>query len=437
MDNRVLPPATLYRGLLLFGAIVVPAFGIVFRSIAPHEVDPWSLRLAFSAMCVVLLASSRSEQRLAASVLLASFVVEAHMIVLATANGFSGDRVVAILVAFFCVMLSFRRAGETLAFGAFTAVLTAVGYRSAATPAVSQGVLQASLLTITAVLVVATESRRRMGVQLERSHRELEGRVEQRTRDLAVSMAQLEREIVVRKRAETEATAASVAKSAFLANMSHEFRTPLNAILGYTELLIEEAEALALGMFREDLGRVRGAASHLLSMIGHVLDLASIEAGRLRLHTEPVAVGPLLDSVCETARPLLDAGRNTLSQSCTDGLVANTDPDRLRQIVLNLLSNAAKFTDEGRVDVSAWSEGDRVFVSVSDTGMGIPDEVLPRLFEEFTQVDGTSTRRFGGTGLGLAISRRLARALGGDIGVRSTLGQGTTFTVTLPAGPAG
>jgi signal transduction histidine kinase/DNA-binding response OmpR family regulator len=235
-----------------------------------------------------------------------------------------------------------------------------------------------------------------------------------------------------------QAMAATRAKSQFLTNMSHELRTPLNAIIGITEMLKEEAEETGEVPLVEPLNRIHHAGTHLLALINEILDLAKIEAGKLELHPEEVDLDVLMADVSKTAETLATKNGNRLDVEIAPDLGRiQVDPVRLRQVVLNLLSNACKFTKSGTVTLRAVRAtglgGDWVTISVQDTGIGMTEEQLGRLFQEFTQADSSTTRKYGGTGLGLAISRRLCRLMGGDIEVQSMVGIGSTFTVTLPA----
>jgi signal transduction histidine kinase len=230
---------------------------------------------------------------------------------------------------------------------------------------------------------------------------------------------------------------ASEHKSQFLSSMSHELRTPLNAIIGLTELLCDNAARFGTEKALEPLRRVLGAGRHLLNLINDILDLSKIEAGRMDLTLESVGIGPIVEEVLGTARPLAEQNSNALALDCPDGIGSvHADSMRLRQILLNLLSNACKFTKGGVVRlriVRAEESGQHwVDFAVSDTGIGMTEEQLGRLFQQFSQADASTTRQFGGSGLGLVISRRLCRLMGGDITATSAPGEGSTFTVRLP-----
>jgi signal transduction histidine kinase len=231
---------------------------------------------------------------------------------------------------------------------------------------------------------------------------------------------------------------ASERKSQFLASMSHELRTPLNAIIGLTEMMVSNAARFGMEKALEPLRRVNAAGTHLLGLINEVLDLSKIEAGKLELNPEPVNLGRLIDEVIGTAGQLAEKNQNRRVVEAQENLGAlNADPMRVKQILLNLLSNACKFTKEGEVAlrVRKVADGrDWVELAVADTGIGLTAEQQAKLFQEFTQADSLTARRYGGTGLGLALSRKLARMMGGDVTVTSEPGKGSVFTVRLPSG---
>jgi signal transduction histidine kinase/CheY-like chemotaxis protein len=235
-----------------------------------------------------------------------------------------------------------------------------------------------------------------------------------------------------------QAEQANQAKSAFLANMSHELRTPMNAILGYSEMLIEEAKDLDQEDFIPDLQKINKAGTHLLALINDILDLAKIESGKMEAFAEDIDIDSLIDEVSGTAHPLMEKNNNTLSIERGNELgKAHQDLTKLRQTLFNMLSNAAKFTHDGtitlHVDRSVEAGVDWLTFAVSDTGIGIAADKVEHVFEEFTQADDSTTRDYGGTGLGLAISRRFCQLLGGDLNATSEFGQGSTFTIRVPA----
>jgi signal transduction histidine kinase len=228
---------------------------------------------------------------------------------------------------------------------------------------------------------------------------------------------------------------ASQHKSRFLANMSHELRTPLNAIIGVSEMLREDAEALKQDL--EPLDRVLGAGRHLLALINDILDLSKIEAGRMELHLDTFELRPLIDDVVKTIEPLAAKSGNRVVAQCDDAIkTMHADQTRVRQTLLNLASNANKFTEKGTVTIDARQRAedgrDWMTIAVADTGIGMTAEQMARLFQEFSQASSATASKYGGTGLGLAISRRFCQMMGGDITVESEPGRGSTFTIRLP-----
>lgn len=272
---------------------------------------------------------------------------------------------------------------------------------------------------------------------LKLAHSGLEEKVRDRTLDLRTEIA--ERKVIERDLAAAKLTAeeSNRAKSAFLANMSHELRTPLNAIIGYSEMMQEDAKAVESVEMVDDLGKVLASARHLLSLIGDILDLSKIEAGQMKMHLETVLVSNLLYEVLPTAEVLAKKNGNALE--CTEPMWEGTilvDPLRFRQCLLNLISNACKFTEGGKISIAIQEarqdEKDWILWSVSDTGLGISPEGRAKLFQSFSQVDSSNTRKFGGSGLGLAISQQFCHAMDGHISVESEVGGGSTFTIHIP-----
>jgi PAS domain S-box-containing protein len=240
------------------------------------------------------------------------------------------------------------------------------------------------------------------------------------------------------QKAKEAAESANRAKSTFLANMSHELRTPLNAIIGYSEMLIEDAEDRGQGEFIPDLQKIREASKQLLSLINDVLDLSKIEAGKMKLYLETFEVTDLIQDVVSTVQPLVEKNANNLIIHSADGLgTMYTDLIKVRQGLVNLLGNASKFTEHGTIRLDATRQtmdgADWMTFSVSDTGIGMTPEQMEKLFQPFSQAEVSMTRKYGGTGLGLEITRRFCKILGGDITAKSRPGEGSTFTIQLPA----
>lgn len=234
-----------------------------------------------------------------------------------------------------------------------------------------------------------------------------------------------------------EAVNANNVKSQFLANMSHELRTPLNAIIGYSEMLREEAEELGEAVFVEDLQKISRAGNHLLALINDILDISKIEAGKMELHIENCSLPDLMQDVIATMRPLIEDKGNQLIYEGLDHGQMVVDVLKMRQVFLNLLSNANKFTDQGKitmlVDAKQHGGRDGYSVTIQDTGIGMTDAQMDKLFQPFTQIDSSMTRKYGGTGLGLSISQRIMEMLGGHIEVNSEFGVGTSFVCWIPS----
>jgi PAS domain S-box-containing protein len=251
--------------------------------------------------------------------------------------------------------------------------------------------------------------------------------------------------------AKVAAETANRAKSQFLANMSHELRTPLNAIIGYSEMLQEEAEDLEQEDFIPDLQKIYGAGKHLLGLINDILDLSKIEAGRMELYVETFDVSTMIEDVVTTIQPLVEKNGNTLKVESDKNIGSlQADLTKVRQSLFNLLSNATKFTQQGTITLTvtketkledsllvqpATSPQDWIIFRVTDTGIGMTSEQISKVFQAFIQADASTTRQYGGTGLGLAITKKLCQIMGGDVFVTSIVGEGSTFTIQIPATP--
>jgi signal transduction histidine kinase len=214
-------------------------------------------------------------------------------------------------------------------------------------------------------------------------------------------------------------------------------RTPLNSVIGFTRVVLRKIEGQIENAQKENLHKVLVSAEHLLKLINGLLDLAKIEAGRMEVYAETFKIDEVVRIATATVEPILKNGNVRLVTEISPELPAiRTDRDKLKQVVLNLLSNSAKFTDAGEIKVAAWSENDSLKLAISDTGIGMKKEALEHIFEEFQQAEKTTASKYGGTGLGLAIVQKFINLMGGKIGVESEVGKGSKFTITLPISPA-
>ncbi len=258
--------------------------------------------------------------------------------------------------------------------------------------------------------------------------------------DVQHARSKLERMNVDLADAQNAAERASAAKSVFMSNMSHELRTPLNVIIGYTSSMLNMPQMYKYvplpPVYRNDIQLIKENGEYLVGLINDILDLSKIEAGKLELHSQAVNLPDLLRGTIATAIGLLKDKPVQIVPDFPDPMpYVWADPMRVRQIVLNLMSNAVKFTESGAIRLSAKLDGDRVRISVVDTGIGIPAEALPTIFDRFKQAEHDTDRRYGGTGLGLDISQQLSRMHGGELTVESEVGRGSTFSLTLPLAP--
>jgi signal transduction histidine kinase len=227
--------------------------------------------------------------------------------------------------------------------------------------------------------------------------------------------------------------AANRHKSDFLARVSHDLRTPLNAIIGFTRIVLRRIGEQIPALHKENLEKVQISAEHLLGLINGLLDLAKIESGKMEVFAEITRVEEIINVVTATVEPLLKDGRVRLVRDISPELPPlKTDREKLKQILFNLLSNAAKFTDEGEIRIAAWPENATLKLAVSDTGIGMKKEALEHIFEEFQQAEKSTSSKYGGTGLGLAIVKKFTNLMGGDIMVESEVGKGSKFTITMP-----
>jgi signal transduction histidine kinase/CheY-like chemotaxis protein len=340
-----------------------------------------------------------------------------------------GITIVAILLTTVAVTMLLRRVTRPLLQLAHATKAIASGHLSTEIPVQSEdevGLLAASFNQMARDLKASIDEKDRYAEKLARLNVELEDKVRARTRELEAANRELQT-------ANAKIREADRLKSEFLANMSHELRTPMNAIIGFTRLVRRKsADTLPLKQL-ENLEKVETSANQLLRLINDILDLSKIEAGKMGVSIMPFHLAPLVDTCFATVEPMVHEGKVRLLKDLPGDLPEIlSDQDKLKQIIINLLSNALKFTEKGEVKLTAALENNSLKITVSDTGIGIPAPALEYIFDEFRQADGSSTRRHGGTGLGLSITRKLTHLLGGTVDVRSVEGLGSNFTVTIP-----
>ena len=286
---------------------------------------------------------------------------------------------------------------------------------------------------VTAVVTILHD--RTEAIEKGRLYEQLKAASEQLEEKVREATAELVRRNELLQRQHLALEQASQLKSQFLANMSHEFRTPLNAILGYTSMLLQGVSGDMQPAQRNKMLRVDSNARHLLSIINDILDISRIEAGKMPLHVEEFELPALIAELLNEVEPLIQKARlQVLTDLQHAGPLVRSDRQKVKQIVLNLLTNGIKFTPQGEVKVVARVEEDEVRIAVQDTGIGIAVQDYEKVFEDFRQADSSVTREYGGAGLGLAICRRLARMLDGRIDLESRLALGSTFTLVIPRG---
>jgi signal transduction histidine kinase len=429
-----------WRLLLAVCLVATPLFGFL-QSLQTPDRDAWmGVRAAIAGTAFLLLLGSyvdaRIRENLRPACIAVAYGVTGWFIFAGARVGMEQSQLVGVVLVVCLTLMVFRTAAEISSFAAFVGAAGVLSYSGIVEPRVPLGLFVATMATVIGSVGSVALARAKLEQELVETRTYLERRVEDRTAELEASLRLVEVEVEERKAAERMARQANRAKSSFLANMSHELRTPLNAIIGYTEMVQEDLEETDQAHLSDELDKVRSSANHLLRLIDNVLDLSRIDAGRLDLEIASIDVRQLIDEAARLVHPICLRNRNRLTIDVPSNLSVRSDALRVSQIVTNLLSNAAKFTENGEIRVIARPVGITdagITLSVSDTGVGIPEDAMGRLFQKFSQLDDSPTRRHEGTGLGLALCRDLTGILGGTISVRSVVGSGSTFTLLLPS----
>ncbi len=429
MESPELRHLAWYRALLIIVAVVLVALGFM-----PHETprfDPFVARLVIAGFALLGLVLSYwvepVRRGLRAWLMACGYGMLVWFLYTGSVNGLRVENAVSLVPMVILVAALAHSVWDIIGIAVFFVIGATLAYADVPDPALPLPVLLILQGAVIVGLGGMSLSRSRLEHELAHANEHLEQRVQERTAELAAANERLREEIQVRIQAEAVAKEASQAKSLFLANMSHELRTPLTAILGYADLLAEDLEGQALA----DLERIQSSAKHLLTIIQDVLDLARIESKQLELANDVLVLDEVVEEAVELTRPQIEANGNRVVRECAPDLRVRGDRLRLRQVFVNLLSNAAKFTRDGEVRVWCEQTDEKVRIHVQDTGIGMSPEVASRVFERFAQGDESPTRQYGGTGLGLAISKELVEAMQGALTVESELGVGTTFTVEL------
>jgi len=415
-------PVLSARVFLLVSAVLNLVLHPMVKASWPDEWDPLGVRVVLSVASVLALAATwaPSLRRHASTfAVIIACLLQAWYLHVGHVNGLMVERALNAVMIMVGAAAVCRHLWQL---GLFWAVTTAAVVWAYQGPGVAE-IPQFGMHTTVGVIAV--------GIGLVIHYRsQLEAALASQVAHATALSIEVER----RRHAEQAALQGSRAKSAFLAHMSHELRTPLTAILGYGELLEEELVGTDAEPLSEDVDHILVSGRHLLGLIDEVLDLARIESGKVQLHAKAVDLTGIVEGCLELVGPTAMARDNRLEHAFSDPVAAWGDAARIRQIVLNLVSNAIKFTQSGTVSLTMTQCGDQAVLAVTDTGRGIPDDALPTLFDPFVRVDA-DVGEIQGTGLGLAICRELAERMGGTLSATSSVGVGSTFTLTLPTPP--